>query len=630
MSQRSVAALRALQDSYYGGAGTPESLEGNVAALRAAAAAVGDTDRVTPQAWLALAEVYRRSSGAWERLAELGDAHPSNPLLQVLVAHGALANFADALKMPSAEFSADVSIMADYAETPEMEQWRGRAATALERAAASPLWALLDQSETVVAYASAVRGMARGKYAETADALAPLIDDPIFGDEAGALAAFASLFAGKSDRAAGEWERVGRRGWSEALSRASIARLFLASSVSGPDADPLAQFERSLRAAQGAESLRPGSSDKIAKVATVYWSRALYRLDHGGDPMADLEAAIATYDRAAAAGPLGVDDFLNMAGARNSWAKLRAARGFDPRPELKRALKDLTQALSLDPEWSSARRALGDIWVGVARYELAYGGDPYPAFEQARVAMETVLERRPDDFPALVGLSNVWRAQADAEAAAGGVRRVTVERGLTPILRAIELNPNQAETLSNAAILWRMLGECRREAGEDPAEPWRQAVVLLERALAIKPGNMGFLNNRALVHRSLGDQQRLSGVGDPTPHYRAAIADLTAAVQAQPNRVVPRHNRAVNYTILAAVMAAQGTDPSAELAAALADFDAVIEGNPNMWQALVARGHLHRRAGRRTQAIADYRATLKVNGKIEEARMWLQRLEQGR
>ena len=63
---------------------------------------------------------------------------------------------------------------------------------------------------------------------------------------------------------------------------------------------------------------------------------------------------------------------------------------------------------------------------------------------------------------------------------------------------------------------------------------------------------------------------------------------------------------------------------------ALADFNAVIRQNPSMWQALLVRGHLHRRMGNRAEALADYEATLRVNDKIEEARVAIRELQQGR
>ncbi|MHC5018900.1 MAG: protein kinase domain-containing protein [Planctomycetota bacterium] len=627
MSGRGVPLIRSLQDHYYGGAGDAASLSRQLESLRQVAAAAAAADPVTPQGWLALAGVYRRADGAWDRLAGLGDAHPDNPLLQVLVAHGALAHFADALEMPSTEFTAGASAMAGYAETPAMITWRRRAAAALDRAAASPAWPLLSQAEAVTAYAAAARAMAGEQYAAAADALAPLADDPLFGDEATALAAFASLFAGRPEAAARAWEQVGRRGWTDALYRASITRIILATRAAAQGADPAPHYDAALRAAQAGETARPGHSKTCAAVGAAHWARALFLVEAGRDPVADLEAALAAFGRAAAAGPLGLNGFLNMAGARQTLAKERAKRGVDPRPELKAALAELTQGLASDPEWGSARRALGDIWVALARYEAAYGGNPAPAFEQARAAMQAVLDQRPDDFGALVGLSNVWRVQADVEAMHGPPRRATIERGLPPIQRALKLRPDHVATLSNAGILWRMLGESRLAAGEDPTGDWNRAVELFERGLKQQPGHIGLLNNRALMHRSIGERKQADGSGDPIPHYRAAIADLTTAVEAQPEGIVPRYNRGVNYDLLAMVLESRGADAGPDRARALADFDAVLERNPNMWQALMVRGHLNRRMGLLAEALEDYRAVLRINDKIQDARDWIRRIE---
>jgi tetratricopeptide (TPR) repeat protein len=132
-----------------------------------------------------------------------------------------------------------------------------------------------------------------------------------------------------------------------------------------------------------------------------------------------------------------------------------------------------------------------------------------------------------------------------------------------------------------------------------------EAMPNYDKAIATRPDNPEFRFNRALANSRL---ERIDAV----------IADLTRVIGPNPRRgpftVSALNNRGVAYM------------RKGEYAQAIADLDTALALDPGSPMTLVRRGLVHEKAGQRDKAIADYRESLKIYARLQDAQEGLQRL----
>jgi tetratricopeptide (TPR) repeat protein len=129
-----------------------------------------------------------------------------------------------------------------------------------------------------------------------------------------------------------------------------------------------------------------------------------------------------------------------------------------------------------------------------------------------------------------------------------------------------------------------------------------EALPGYDKAIAAKPDDREILFNRALTHSRLGNLD-------------AAIADLTRVTEKEgPLYISGLLNRGMAYL------------RKENLPLAMADMDKAVAKEPDSPIARVRRALVLERAGRRDDAVADYREALKLFAGMQEARDGLTRL----
>ena len=132
-----------------------------------------------------------------------------------------------------------------------------------------------------------------------------------------------------------------------------------------------------------------------------------------------------------------------------------------------------------------------------------------------------------------------------------------------------------------------------------------EAMPNYDKAVAMRPDNPEFRFNRALANSRL---ERIDAV----------IDDLTQVIGPNPRRgpfvVSALNNRGVAHM------------RKGEYAEAIADLDKALALDPGSPMTLVRRGLVYEKAGQRDKAVADYRESLKIYAKLEDALEGLKRL----
>ena len=305
------------------------------------------------------------------------------------------------------------------------------------------------------------------------------------------------------------------------------------------------------------------------------WYR-LGRAYQGGE-LADLDEAIALFSKALAVYPSSADIY-------NSRGLAYLARGREG--DAARAIADLTNAMAISPEIVAAH-----INRAVAFMDRDQPGD----LRQALTDLNRAIGFDPESAVALVNRAAVYtRMSAPGD----------LDRAFDDLERAIEIQPDLATAYANRgnAYLQRGLdGDLERAQGE------------FNRAIELDPDSPMAFFNRGLVFSAIGDLER-------------SIADLRRAQELNP----------LDYTVNNTLCWQLGVHRQPEEALPYCDL-ALQEDPGNL--ALDSRGLVYAVMGRRSDAVADFRAFLAWAGKSAEegcedhyspSRLaWIEKLEAG-
>ena len=305
------------------------------------------------------------------------------------------------------------------------------------------------------------------------------------------------------------------------------------------------------------------------------WYR-LGRAYQGGE-LADLDEAIALFSKALAVYPSSADIY-------NSRGLAYLARGREG--DAARAIADLTQAMAISPEIVAAH-----INRAVAFMDRDQPGD----LRQALTDLNRAIGLNPESAVALVN-----RAAVYTHMGAPG----DLDRAFDDLEMAIELQPDLATAYANRgnAYLQRGLdGDLERAQRE------------FNRAIELDPNSPMAFFNRGLVFSAIGDMEK-------------SIADLRRAQELDP----------LDYNVNNTLCWQLGVHGQPE--AALPYCELALQENQGN-RALDSRGLVYAVMGRRSDAVADFRAFLTWAGESAEEgcegyyspsrQAWIEKLEEG-
>ena len=276
------------------------------------------------------------------------------------------------------------------------------------------------------------------------------------------------------------------------------------------------------------------------------WYR-LGRAYQGGE-LADLDEAIALFSKALAVYPSSADIY-------NSRGLAYLARGREG--DAARAIADLTNAMAISPEIVAAH-----INRAVAFMDRDQPGD----LRQALTDLNRAIGFDPESAVALVNRAAVYtRMSAPGD----------LDRAFDDLERAIEIQPDLATAYANRgnAYLQRGLdGDLERAQGE------------FNRVIELDPDSPMAFFNRGLVFSAIGDLER-------------SIADLRRAQELDP----------LDYTVNNTLCWQLGVRRQPE--EALPYCELALQEDPGSL-ALDSRGLVYAVMGRRSDAVADFRAFL--------------------
>jgi serine/threonine protein kinase/tetratricopeptide (TPR) repeat protein len=250
-----------------------------------------------------------------------------------------------------------------------------------------------------------------------------------------------------------------------------------------------------------------------------------------------------------------------------------------------------------------------------ARAQTYVWWDPYSYADQVRADVDAALERDPNNAAA-------YLARGDLSATIGG-DEVAIDAALADLTRAIDLNPS----LAAAYVIRAQIMSDMPDFYDNPSPSRDQVIADTTAALAIEPDNLGALllrggayaNDRqpepayadysAALAIDPTNRVALMRRGDVSRYGRndaqAALADYGAAVEAHPEYLDARRNRAF-------LLAELG-----EYEAAMPDADAMVAAGPAETEPYSFRGLLQLATGNYDAALDDFEQVLLLAGQSD-------------
>lgn len=518
-----------------------------------------------------------------EGLAEQGD----DPFLHLWLAQALLARYAHALRMPAITVGDRVRVF-QFDEPESVRALLERAGQALQQVRASAGWTALRSGEALKQWATGADALATNDPAGALQALLPLADDPLLGDNARLLIAIARYLQAEYHEAAETWERLSNGRSARLLERAALARL------------------------------------SAATVAAV----------RGDDPRAALTAAGAHFDAVLAADPQRVTALRSRHITFRFLADQASDRGADATAHLAAARRDADAIVRADPRNALGYRLRGGTSLAEATAQQRAGRPAGEALNAALVALREAQRMAPDDGDVMLELGQTLRRQGEAATDAGADARAVLEQAVQLQEQALERLGARTKTTHSLAMARLALGRARADAGQDPREQYRLAVEEFDVVVATDPAYHSALVNRARAHRGLGVEAAERGQ-DAAPHLKAAVADCTEALRRARHSTASLVNRSTAYRELGEAAIADSAQAGSWFQLAADDLTAALERRPKDPRLLHNRGLVWDRLGRtrRDTAPAEaervfMRAVADFNAALEAApAMWRVKLD---
>ncbi len=575
------AALRRCEDAWNEAAVPSSELDEALARTRAA------TDRLAaefpnaraPQAWMLLTLAYAGDDEAMDELAALIAATPDDPFPRLLAARFAFAKYARAVPLPLIRLGHN-SILVQEIQVPTSEEpWRAKAGRLVAGLAELPAWRHIPSSDTPLAFVQAAAAMAKGDGVAAEVALAPLIGDSNFGDEALRLSGVARYLRGDYHGAIERWEALAVRGWPRSLLLEAYSRA--AAAGADPDADPAATLQRIVQARAAFARLlaiEPLHIDGINGHTMTVWFHGQRLKSAGQDPRPIFREALPPLDRA-------IDFAPEHAGMRLSRAQLLGAiadedleRGDDPAEMLQAAERDLQVCLERTPREALVWRRLGLTFAARMRSVPRRSAEARALGAKTHEAFTRAVELAPGQFESWVDLGNLGSYLAGSTNDPQQVGNLLSD-GITAVRRGLELQPRDgmARLILGRLLYNRAVTAARR--GLDTAADFAASVEAYAGVVEDFPQKSEALRALARTRLSWGLIEfgmRRNGQA----HLDQAATDLDQLVERFPERPQSWFARATGRAQLADAAARLRQNPVALRRGALDDFRKTVEGAP--------------------------------------------------
>lgn len=221
----------------------------------------------------------------------------------------------------------------------------------------------------------------------------------------------------KDTRAILERLRQSQPEWATVYVDLALVQRAIGDREGAAGSDPGPSYARSLRLAEEALRLDPGSVGARLQRSLTRLQIARRDLEHGKDCYEDLLSMLPDLEQAVAEAPEDPRTHRDRAGALVSLAQAGESHGVDPEARLAAAIADYDLCIGVWAQDLAARQERGNIQRLLAERAVARGQDAADRLKVARADLELVAGRRRESWQMQADLARVCDLQQDHAAA---------------------------------------------------------------------------------------------------------------------------------------------------------------------------------------------------------------------
>ena len=313
----------------------------------------------------------------------------------------------------------------------------------------------------------------------------------------------------------------------------------------------------------------------VANVLTAF-----HESDHGRDPAPFFNRALEGYGQAIAKNPKMIGPPLNRSTVYLAMAERLQREGNDPRPLLHKSIADLKVAAGLNPQHPFVHGKLGHTHEVAGEYELSRGLDPRPNLRLAVESYRRALTINPKLLSAYLGLGIGYLDLATYESHVGGESAPLFEQARQAYETAIGIDPGNPYPHTNLAVLFSTQARFGTEFGADPARFDPKTRSAFNRSIELNPNDYIPYSAMADLLLCRADWSRLEQ-GSPAPFLAEARLQIDRSLRLNPGYTFARTLLCAYHRIAAGALHNRNQDPARSLQEARAVIAGGLAEAPN-------------------------------------------------